>query len=163
MTDIEVLNVLGIDDFRHMTKDKIVSFASLLDQMDPMVAEKALEQFPNFANTIVSLATDYKSTLDTLTKGNTELANASISVCQSIIDCLSDQVQSAQTFEEKKYYLEEMEQLSKDVAAITDNCQQRNIRIVEFGGILLLFCVGILGCVLGAKGNFTPGSFLRVR
>lgn len=33
---------------------------------------------------------------------NTEIAKAAIAVCQSIIDCLSNQVQISQTFEEKK-------------------------------------------------------------
>lgn len=156
MTDIEVLNALGIDDFRHMTKEKVISFASLLDQMDPQVAEKALEQFPNFAGTVASLAMDYKDFLNTTTNNNTGLAMASITVCQNIIDCLSIQVQASQSFEEKKYYLALMKQLSEDVAIITADCQCANRKMVGTVGIVLLFFVGILGCALGAKGNFVP-------
>lgn len=46
LSEKKVLKKLGIEDFRHMTKDKIVQFASMLPQMDPEVAKKALEQFP---------------------------------------------------------------------------------------------------------------------
>ena len=43
MTEDKVLRKLDIPDFRHMTKDKVVSFVSMLPQMDPEVAKCALE------------------------------------------------------------------------------------------------------------------------
>ena len=49
LTEQKVLKKLGIPDFRHMTKDKVVRFASMLPKMNPEVAKKALEQFPEFA------------------------------------------------------------------------------------------------------------------
>ena len=48
ISEQKVLKKLGISDFRHMTKDKIVTFASMLPYMDPEVAKKALDQFPSF-------------------------------------------------------------------------------------------------------------------
>ena len=38
----KVLKKLGIPDFRHMTKDKIIKFATMLPYMDPLVAKAAL-------------------------------------------------------------------------------------------------------------------------
>lgn len=43
LTEKQVLRKLGISDFRHMTKDKVVRFVSMLPYMDPEVAKKALE------------------------------------------------------------------------------------------------------------------------
>ena len=40
LTEIQVLDKMGIPDFRHMTKDKVMSFATMLPQMDPEVAKK---------------------------------------------------------------------------------------------------------------------------
>ena len=60
----KVLRKLGIDDFRHMTKDKVMVMASMLDKMDPEVAKKALEQFPDFSNTMKDILVEYKSTLE---------------------------------------------------------------------------------------------------
>jgi hypothetical protein len=51
MSEEKVLKKLDIVDFRHLTKDKVIKMASMLDKMDPEVAKKALEQFPEFANT----------------------------------------------------------------------------------------------------------------
>lgn len=51
MNEQKVLKKLDIPDFRHLTKDKVIKMASMLDKMDPEVAKKAIEQFPEFANT----------------------------------------------------------------------------------------------------------------
>lgn len=44
MSEAKVLKKLDIADFRHLTKDKVIKMASMLDKMDPEVAKKALEQ-----------------------------------------------------------------------------------------------------------------------
>ena len=46
LIEAKVLTKLGIPDFRHLTKDKVVSFVSMLPHMDTEVAKMALEQFP---------------------------------------------------------------------------------------------------------------------
>lgn len=51
ITETEALKSLDISDFRHPTKDTMIKMVSMLDQMDPEVAEKILEQFPEFAST----------------------------------------------------------------------------------------------------------------
>ena len=48
ISEQKALKLLNIPDFRHLTKDKIVEFASLLYRMDPEVAKKALEQIPEY-------------------------------------------------------------------------------------------------------------------
>ena len=64
LNEKRVLKKLGIDDFRHLTKDKVMEMASLLDKMDPEVAKKAIEQFPDFANTMREVFGVYKALLD---------------------------------------------------------------------------------------------------
>ena len=38
--ELQVLKKLDIPDFRHMTKDKVIAFASMIPRMDPEVAKK---------------------------------------------------------------------------------------------------------------------------
>ena len=52
ITEQKGLNKLDILDLRHITKDKVMGFESMLPDMDPEVAKKVLEQFPEFAKTI---------------------------------------------------------------------------------------------------------------
>lgn len=43
LTEAQVLEKLNIPDFRHLSKDNVMSFASMIQDMDPEVAKKALE------------------------------------------------------------------------------------------------------------------------
>lgn len=38
----QLLKQLGISDFRHMTKDKLLAFTSSIDKVDPEVAKTAI-------------------------------------------------------------------------------------------------------------------------
>ena len=78
LSEQKVLKKLDIPDFRHLTKDKIIAFASLLPQMDTEVAKKALEQFPNFASTSLEVMREYKSILENAIVSNSETTKASI-------------------------------------------------------------------------------------
>ena len=40
LTEQKVLRKLGIPDFRHLTKDKVIKMAAMLDKMYPEVAKK---------------------------------------------------------------------------------------------------------------------------
>ena len=70
LTEAKVLRKLDIPDFRHLTKDKVVSFVSMLPQMDPEVAKRALEQFPAFAETNLAIVSCLKDSLGTIVSGN---------------------------------------------------------------------------------------------
>lgn len=43
LREVEVLKQLDILDFRHMTKEKVMIFASMLQNMEPKVAKKVIE------------------------------------------------------------------------------------------------------------------------
>lgn len=60
MTEKQVLKTLDIPDFRHLSKEKVMTFFSMIPQMDPEVAKKALEQFPNFSSSVREILQDYK-------------------------------------------------------------------------------------------------------
>ena len=77
MDEKKVLKKLGITDFRHLTKEKVIKMASILDKMDPEVAKKALEQFPEFANTARELLGEYREFFE---KG-IEANNQSVKEC----------------------------------------------------------------------------------
>ena len=64
LTEKKVLKKLGIDDFRHLTKEKVITMATMLDKMKPEVAKKALEQFPEFSKVSKDMLKEYKETLD---------------------------------------------------------------------------------------------------
>lgn len=62
-TEIQVLKKLDIPDFRHLTKDKVIAFATMIPGMEPEVAKKALEQFPNFVSISLEIMKEYRGIL----------------------------------------------------------------------------------------------------
>lgn len=63
LSEKQVLEMLGIPDFRHLSKDRIMSFTSALPQMEPQVAIAALQQVPHFADTSLEIMQIYKETV----------------------------------------------------------------------------------------------------
>lgn len=85
LSEKKVLKKLGIPDFRHMTKDKVMSFATMLPYMDPEVAKKALEQFPSFKDLAGDMVTQYKTIVDKAFEENRISQQAFYDACNSII------------------------------------------------------------------------------
>lgn len=110
----KVLRKLGIEDFRHLTKDKVITMASMIDKMDPEVAKKALEQFPDFSNTTKEIVKEYKDTLDKGLESNRESVQSYYDQCKSIIKILEKQLESENlSFEERKYIIDKMFEIQK--------------------------------------------------
>ena len=55
----QLLKQLGISDFRHITKDKLLAFTSSIDKVDPEVAKAAISQFPNFKEMVSEILNNY--------------------------------------------------------------------------------------------------------
>ncbi|MCL2350611.1 MAG: hypothetical protein FWC67_03920 [Defluviitaleaceae bacterium] len=114
LTEMKALKKLDIVDFRHLTKDKVIKMASMLDKMDPEVAKKALEQFPQFSTTAMEMLNEYKDTLDRGSESNKESIKAYYDACNSIIESLQKQLEvESLSFEERKYIIDKMVEISK--------------------------------------------------
>ena len=88
LSEQEVLRKLNIPNFRHMTKDKVMDFASMMHDMDPAVAIKAIEQFPHFAKLIEGTLRDYESTVRKAIDANNESDKQCMRNYTIIIDTL---------------------------------------------------------------------------
>ena len=136
----------------HLTKDKVIKMASMLDKMDPEVAKKALEQFPEFANTTKEMLTEYKESLDKGLESNNESVKAVYDTYNAIITSLQKKLENENlTFERKKYIIEQM----KDVAEKVDKKDTENKRFIAYMATLATIVVGgtvaVLASVLGGN------------
>ncbi len=159
LSEKKVLKKLGISDFRHLTKAKVIDLASMLDKMDPEVAKKALEQFPNFAATTKEILVEYKDLLDKGMAANQESVKAYYYVCNSIIESLRKQLESDDlSFDERKYIIEQM----KEVADRMDTKDSENKRFIlaqwAMGAAAALGSVALLVTALGGKTRIEDNS-----
>ena len=109
LTEQKVLKKLGIKDFGHLTKDKVITMASMLDKMDPEVAKKAIEQFPNFSNTMKEILTEYKASLDKALESNDESVKSYYDTCDAIIaTCQKELENDDLSHEQKREIIDQM-------------------------------------------------------
>lgn len=139
MSEAKVLKKLDITDFRHLTKDKAIKMASMLDKMDSEVAKKALEQFPEFTNTTREMLSEYKESLDKGLEFNNESVKAVYDTYNAIIVLLQKELENENlTFGQKKYIIEQM----KDVAEKVDKKDTENKRFIAGMATLATIVVG---------------------
>ena len=159
LTEQIVLKKLGIPDFRHMTKDKIVQFASVLPRMDPEVAKKALEQFPEFAKSATEIVSYYK---DVVYKGldkNTASVNSFYAMCDAINDTLHEQLQDEHlTFEEKSVIIDKMIELAKMKAEKDTENKKFISAVIGKVSLGIGIAVGAVAAVLGAQTSISSGT-----
>ena len=150
LAEKKVLKKLGIPDFRHMTKDKIVEFATMIPKMDPEVAKKALEQFPEFADTAKEIVMYYKEVIFKGFDENTASVNSFYLTCDAIVETLKEQLQNKElTFEQKQIIIDKMIELARMKSEKdTENKQFIRGTIKDVGG----FALGLVLAIAATLG-----------
>lgn len=159
LAEKKVLKKLGIPDFRHMTKDKIVAFATMLPKMDPEVAKKALEQFPAFTDAAKEIVSYYKEVIFKGFDENSESVNSFYTTCDAIVATLKEQLENENlTFEQKQIIIDKMIELARMKSEKdTENKQFIHGMIKTAGGYALGLAVLIAG-VLGVQTQLGTGE-----
>lgn len=153
LSEKAVLKKLGIKDFRHLTKSKVIALASSLDKMDPEVAKKALEQFPDFSNAVKEVLSDYKESLHKAFVANSDSVKAYYDICNKIIESLQKELENEDlTFEQKKYIIGQM----KEIADKVDKKDSENKKWIGSMWKIASVVIGVIG--IGALAAVLGGS-----
>jgi hypothetical protein len=157
ISEQRVLQRLGIQDFRHMTKDKIMRFATMLPYMDPEVAKKALEQFPAFKDLAGQLVIEYKNIVSNTLTDNSESQKAFYVMCNSVLDSLKQELQNDNLSAEERGYIEDrMLSVAAMIAEKDSENKRFLLKVITVVGFFVTGIIGIAAATLGS--NFqTPG------
>ncbi len=151
ISEQRVLQRLGIQDFRHMTKDKIMRFATMLPYMDPEVAKKALEQFPAFKDLAGQLVVEYKNIVaDTLTD-NSESQKVFYQTCNSILDSLKQELQNDTLSVEERACIED--RMLKVASMIAEKDSENKRFLLKVIAVVGFFATGIIGTAAAILGS----------
>jgi len=82
----DVLSAMRRADFKNISKNEIISFASKLGEMKPEVAKDILAQFPEFVELIESVLNDYRKTLTSIVKSDDESIKEYYSVIENELE-----------------------------------------------------------------------------
>lgn len=160
-TEKQVLKKLDIPDFRHLTKDKVVAFASMVPSMQPEVAKKALEQFPNFVSTSLDLMRDYKSIFEEVladdreeTKNSYEIYSRAIDAHQKILDEDNGEL----SFEDKMLVLNQIKELADAYASLSLKKSENRMKLLAIAGGVATAVIAVLGSALGSNIALSKGE-----
>ena len=126
--------------------------ASMLDRMDPEVAKKAIEQFPEFAHTMKDILNDYKQTLDKALDENGDSVKSYYSSCDAIINSLQKELDKENlSFDEKRYIIDKMIEVNK-MKGEKDSENKRFIATLAVIGAAAIGTVaGVLASAIGGN------------
>jgi len=154
LTEKQVLKQLNIKDFRHISKDKVMEFASMIHKMDPDVAKKALEQFPDFANIALEALNDYKAILEKAVDANEKGSKQCYDVYTEIVSALKDCIKQENiSFAEKQYYIDKMMEIAKMAEKLEGENKKFNWGVIKAGAVVVAAVVGFGASLLGGKVN----------
>lgn len=108
----DVLNELNIPDWRHMSKDKIMAFASQIPNMSPEVAKAAIAQFPEFVKLSTELVNAMMSSLNTVAENAKAIDLEVLNQDKNILDVLLQQIPLANNSEEKAVLIDAIVKVS---------------------------------------------------
>ena len=152
MSENDVKSMLGISDFRSISKDQIIQFVSSMHNMDKEVAIKCIEQFPEFekfSNNALQFLTDASNTIINDNKSSRKdvvLQN------QQILDSLSKILEKEDISpEEQEFVINAMIDVANSTAAIHKNNNEFLKNIFSKLTTVAAVAITIGGALLGVK------------
>lgn len=155
MTETQVLSRLGIQDFRHMTKDKVLAFASMLHELDPETAKEAINQFPNFSTMIAELVVDYREMVSCLSDNNKSVSEECLTILNGIANTLSIHSGNADsTYEDRRFCIEQLVVVAGMAAEIDRSTKEYNAQTHLLATIVVLVLGAFATALLGVNVRF---------
>ncbi|SMP64384.1 hypothetical protein [Anoxynatronum buryatiense] len=68
----QIMKKLGIENWRNLSKDKVVKFAAMMPEMDKEVMFKVIEQFPEFAKFANGALEHFEESIKNLSESNSK-------------------------------------------------------------------------------------------
>ena len=137
-----------------MTKSGAIEFVSMMSQMEPEVALKALEQFPNLARTAASWASDYKETMVKALDVNADESKHVLASLQATLDQLNSRLgRDDLSTEDLKVIVDGICGIQEMVLRLHEGNQKHGINVLQMGVSALVVLGAIVLVGLGASGR----------
>lgn len=152
MNEEKVLKKLKIKDFRHLSKEKVVDFISMLPEMDPEVAKAAIGQFPEFTSMVKSITADYKDQIKELSKSNDDSMKSCYEAAKNILKALDKMLKNKDlSYDEKMEIITKMQEIQKMMNE-KDSENKKFIRdIASIAGVVIIAVAGAAATLLGGN------------
>lgn len=149
------LSYFGYDDGRNIKMKDMVGLFSTLNEMEPEVAMKVIDQFPELAKTSVAMAKQFCEISFDALKKNDESTKNTLMVLQRAIDAITETMKSELASEEdKKHYANLLLEIARLVVDVNKSNQQFLLKALSVSGKCIGGFLLITVAILGVGGNF---------
>lgn len=108
----QVLALMERTDFKNLSKNDVISYASKLGELRPEVAKEVLAQFPEFVGLMKTALTEYKGMLDSIIESDDESLKQYFDVANKELDNAD---------ESRKQFYSFVESVRSDYSKCLDN------------------------------------------
>lgn len=152
ITEEDVKNYLGIQDFRHASKDVLVRFVSALPDINKDVAIKIIEQYPTYSTCAQAFVQHYSTLCDNTLKDNSNSVAAAMKGYQTTLDTISElaKMQSI-SIDDRHRYAETMVFIADKMAALDANNKRHHEEMAQSYGYIIRVCILFGAAILGVN------------
>lgn len=153
LNENQVKAVIGITDWRHLSKEKLMNFVSILPNVDNEDAIKIIEQFPEFSKNSLEMINIMKDLCINALEDDKHSTDQSIiaykqiisDVYMPILDELSSLVKRDDiSAEDRKYFADKMIEVADKAEGVADKIGLKDTEGKEFKGKLLNTFGGVI-------------------
>jgi len=108
----DVLSLMQRTNFKNLSKNDVISFASKIGELRPEVAKEVLAQFPEFVGLMKATLTDYKGMLDSIVESDDGSIKEYYAVANKEMDSAMDS---------RKQFYDFVKQVQADCSKLLDN------------------------------------------
>lgn len=111
-TEKQFLSLMERTNFRNLSKNDVLSYASKLNELRPEVAQQVLEQFPELVKLIQSSMVEYKEILEKIIASDDDSTN-------QVYGILNKELEGS--YESRKEYIAFADKVRSDLSKCLDN------------------------------------------
>lgn len=156
VSEEQVKKALKIDNFRNISKKKIIEFVSLIPKMDKDIAIAIINQFPVYAENAAHIIEQLNVMCNNVLKSNDSSQMEVIYAYKIVLDSLSENVKKDDiSSEERQQYIKQMVEIADKISDKDTENKKFLDKIYKYGativsGVLILGAV-ILGVNVKSK------------
>lgn len=150
----QALELFGKENFRNVTKDDVVGYISMIKNLEPEVAKKVLEQYPELVKLIHEKLVGYNETIEKSIESSDKTSEQCFEIYKKVLSDLSKCLDKDDLSEEERKEIREQEM---EIARMADrkdlDNKNFNWKMVSAASFVVVTVIGVGAGVLGGKFN----------
>ena len=144
------------EDFRNVTNDNVKEFVSIFEKLDPETAKELIERMPEAIKGLVEIHSHYFNLLKSGMDSSMSTTKPCFDTEGIIVGTLSKEVEKDIPFEQKRYYVEKMEDAVERMERKDTEHRSTIDKVMKYGGIALAVGLSVLVSIFLGINNDGP-------